>query len=184
MVHDRDARGLDPADLGPAPRRIVANLPYNAGTELLVGWLKGLSARPGSLAGMTLMFQREVADRLAAAPGSKTYGRLSVFAQWLCEVRPGFTVPPDAFTPPPKVWSRIVHLTPREVPLARADPAALERVTGAVFGQRRKMLRQSLKALGDPAALAHAAGVPETARPEQLGVAAFCALARALDGRG
>ncbi|GAB4167778.1 MAG: 16S rRNA (adenine(1518)-N(6)/adenine(1519)-N(6)) -dimethyltransferase RsmA [Thalassobaculales bacterium] len=171
-----DAMALDLASLGPPPRRVVANLPYNVGTALLLKWLE----RPADLAAITVMLQAEVVDRLAAAPGGKDYGRLSVLVQWLCRVEPLFGVPARAFWPPPRVASTVVRLTPRPAPLCAAPRPALERVTAAAFGQRRKMLRQSLKALGDPEALCAAAGVPATARPEDLPVEAFCAMARAI----
>jgi 16S rRNA (adenine1518-N6/adenine1519-N6)-dimethyltransferase len=173
-----DALTVDAASLGEAPRRIVSNLPYNVGTALLLQWL----AEPAPFAGLTLMFQKEVADRLVAKPGTKDYGRLTVLAQWLCAVRPLFEIPAAAFTPPPKVTSTVVQLTPRAGPLCAADRGCLERVTAAAFGQRRKMLRQSLKAASRaPAALLQAAGVPETARAEEIDIAGFCALARELE---
>jgi 16S rRNA (adenine1518-N6/adenine1519-N6)-dimethyltransferase len=132
---------------------------------------------------MTLMFQREVAERIVAAPGSKAYGRLGVLCGWRCEARILFDIPPAAFTPPPKVTSSVVSLRPRAEPLHPAPLDALERVTAAAFGQRRKMLRQSLKTLGtDPAPLLAAAGIDGTARAETLDIAAFCALARLLAG--
>ncbi len=126
-----------------APVRIVSNLPYNIGTELLVRWLT-TPAWPPFWATMTLMFQREVAQRIVAAPDTASYGRLAVLAGWRAQARIVFDVPPQAFTPPPKVTSSLVHLTPRQAPLP-ADVLALSRVTEAAFGQRRKMLRQSLK---------------------------------------
>jgi 16S rRNA (adenine1518-N6/adenine1519-N6)-dimethyltransferase len=170
-----DALAVEIAALGPAPRRIVANLPYNVATPLLLHWLDDIDA----IAGMTLMFQKEVADRLTAMPRSKDYGRLSVLVQWLCEVRRLFDISPRAFTPPPKVTSTVLQITPRAQPLHPADKATLERVTAAAFGQRRKMLRQSLRTL-TPAAteLLAAAGIPETTRAEELDVGQFCALAR------
>ncbi len=172
-----DALDVDPVALTEAPRHIVANLPYNIATPLLIRWL----SQAGAYAGLTLMFQKEVAQRLAAPPGGKTSGRLSVLAQWLCEVRLLFDVSPRAFTPPPKVTSSVVALTPRPAPLFEADQAVLQRVTGAAFGQRRKMLRASLKTLGtDTERLIAEAGVASTARAEELSVAEFCALARAL----
>ncbi len=177
-----DALTIDTVALGGPPRRIVANLPYNVATVLLVGWLEDIYRSPGCLTGLTVMFQKEVAERLAAPPGGRAYGRLSVLSQWLCEVRTLFEVSPRAFTPPPKVTSTVVELRPRPAPADPAQFESLERMTAAAFGQRRKMLRQSLKTLGvDSAALIAAAGVPETARAEQLTVADFCALARALD---
>jgi 16S rRNA (adenine1518-N6/adenine1519-N6)-dimethyltransferase len=173
-----DALEIDAGGLGAAPRRIVSNLPYNVGTALLLKWLE----RPQGFAGMTLMFQKEVAGRLLAKPGTKEYGRLSVLAQWLTSVRPLFEIPASAFTPPPKVTSTVLQITPRAEPLCPAPRATLERVTAAAFGQRRKMLRQSLKSLGPaPAALLAAAGIPETTRAEEVDVAGFCAIARALD---
>ena len=175
-----DALKLDPPAEAAAqrlapPYRIVANLPYNVATPLLLGWLASI-ARYESL---TLMFRSEVADRLAATPRTKAYGRLAVAAQWRCTVERLFTLPPGAFVPPPKVESTVVRLVPRPAPLAPADPALLERVTAAAFGQRRKMLRQALKALGGEA-LCRAAGAAPTARAEELSIEQFAALARAL----
>ena len=179
---EADALKTDVTALGAAPRRIVANLPYNVATPLLLGWLAALAHTPDAYAGFVLMFQKEVAERLGARPRYKEYGRLSVVVQWLCEVRCLFDVPPKAFTPVPKVTSTVVALIPRPRPLAPAHHATLERVTAAAFGQRRKMLRQSLKALsGDVRDLIAAAGVPETARAEDLSIEDFCALARAVD---
>ena len=180
-VIEADALEIEVAELGVAPRRVVANLPYNIATVLLLRWLGQLAADPTRFAGFVLMFQKEVAERLSAQPRRKTYGRLSIMAQWLCEARSLFDVPPRAFTPPPAVISTVVGLRPRPQPLAPATLAVLERVTAAAFGQRRKMLRQSLKTLGvDPGTLIAAAGVAETARAEELSVEDFCALARAL----
>jgi 16S rRNA (adenine1518-N6/adenine1519-N6)-dimethyltransferase len=173
-----DALALDPAALSDPPRKIVANLPYNIATPLLLGWLD----RIRDYDCLTLMFQREVAARLTAAPGTKSYGRLSVLVQWLTDTRILFDVPPSAFVPPPKVTSSVVRIVPRAQPLAPAPRSALERVTAAAFGQRRKMLRASLKALGTPVdALIERAGVMPTARAEELSVAEFCALARAVE---
>jgi 16S rRNA (adenine1518-N6/adenine1519-N6)-dimethyltransferase len=177
-VRPADALEVRLADLGPPPRIVVANLPYNVSTVLLLNWIGEADA----LDRLVLMFQKEVADRLLARPRSKDYGRLSVITQWRMRVKPLFDIPARAFTPPPKVTSTVVELVPRSEPLAPCRMATLERVTAAAFGQRRKMLRQSLKALGvDPAPLIAAAEVPETARAEELEVAAFCAMARALD---
>ncbi len=179
-----DALAVDVRPLGRAPRRIVANLPYNVATPLLAGWLTAVAETPGCLERMVLMFQREVAERLAAPAGNRTYGRLSVLAQWLCRVELLFDVPARAFTPPPNVVSAVVRLEPRAEPTQPARLADLERVTAAAFGQRRKMLRQSLKSLGgDPRDLLSAAEIDETARAESLAVADFCALARALHAR-
>lgn len=173
-----DALRLDPVALAPAPRKIVANLPYNIATPLLLGWLD----RIGEFDSLTLMFQREVALRLVAAPRTKSYGRLSVLTQWLALPRLLFEVPARAFTPPPKVVSSVVAIVPRPAPLAAAAKPALERVTAAAFGQRRKMLRSSLESLGlSVSPLLERAGVAPTARAEELSIAEFCALARALE---
>jgi 16S rRNA (adenine1518-N6/adenine1519-N6)-dimethyltransferase len=172
-----DALALDPVALSEAPRRIVANLPYNIATALLLKWLDRITEYET----LTLMFQREVAERLVAAPRSRAYGRLSVLVQWLCETQILFDIPPRAFTPPPKVTSSVVRLVPRAMPLAAADKTLLERVTAAAFGQRRKMLRSSLKSLGmPPGLLLAAADIAPTSRAEELSVAEFCALARAV----
>ena len=172
-----DALALDPVALSEAPRKIVANLPYNIATALLLRWL----GRIGAYESLTLMFQREVAERLVATPRSPAYGRMSVLVQWLTEPKILFDLPPSAFVPPPKVTSSVVMLTPRAAPLAPAAKPILERITGAAFGQRRKMLRSSLKPLGVPVdELLAAAGIPPTARAEELSVAEFCALARVL----
>jgi 16S rRNA (adenine1518-N6/adenine1519-N6)-dimethyltransferase len=177
QVIEGDALKIDVGHLGKPPRRIVANLPYNIATPLLIDWLK----RGRVLAGLTIMLQTEVAERLAAKPRSKDYGRLSVLVQWLAEIQRLFDVPARAFSPPPKVSSSIVQLIPREKPLFPAELAVLERVTQAAFGQRRKMLRQSLKRLApDPVALMVQAGIEPTDRAEQLSVEQFCALARAV----
>jgi 16S rRNA (adenine1518-N6/adenine1519-N6)-dimethyltransferase len=156
------------------PARIVSNLPYNIGTELLVRWLT-VRDWPPLWSSMTLMFQREVAERIVATPASDAYGRLGVLAGWRTEARIAFDVPPQAFTPPPKVTSSVVNLLPRAAPLA-TDVRKLGRVTEAAFGQRRKMLRQSLKPLGGEALLV-AAGIDPTRRPETLDVEEFVRLA-------
>tara|TARA_R110002110_G_scaffold80591_4_gene209851 strand:- start:1202 stop:2080 length:879 start_codon:yes stop_codon:yes gene_type:complete len=174
-----DALTVDIAALGAkhGKLRVVANLPYNISTPLLIGWLRQLSLFDR----FVLMFQSEVADRLAAPPGSKAYGRLSVAAQWRCGVRPLFTLPPRAFTPAPKVASTVVELTPRDRPLAQADPDILEEVVAAAFGQRRKMLRAALKGVfADPQAVLTAAGIAPQARAETVSIEGFCALAREL----
>ena len=159
--------------------RIVANLPYNIATMLLVGWLR-TEPWPPWYESLTLMFQREVAERIVAAPGGKAYGRLGVLAQWRTRPRILFDIDRRAFTPPPAVTSSLVELLPRATPLASADPRMLEIVVAAAFGQRRKMLRASLKSLGgDTSALIDAAGVGPTQRAEELSVEEFCALARA-----
>jgi 16S rRNA (adenine1518-N6/adenine1519-N6)-dimethyltransferase len=175
-VIEGDALSLDPSSLVPTPRKIVANLPYNIATPLLIGWLRRISEYES----LTLLFQKEVALRLTARPRSHDYGRLSIITQWLAAVRTLFDIPGSAFVPPPKVTSTLVQLTPRAVPLSDCGFAELERVTAAAFGQRRKMLRASLRVLGDSEALLAAAGVNPTARAEELRVEEFCGLARAL----
>jgi 16S rRNA (adenine1518-N6/adenine1519-N6)-dimethyltransferase len=176
-----DALDVDPRPLlNGGAARIVANLPYNIATPLLVAWLT-VEPWPPWYDSMVLMFQREVAARIVAPPGSKTYGRLSVLANWRSETKILFDVAPSAFVPPPKVTSSLVRFVPRPKPLA-CDRTALERVTQAAFGQRRKMLRQSLKALTpDVLALLAAAGLEPTARAEDIPVEGFVALARALE---
>jgi 16S rRNA (adenine1518-N6/adenine1519-N6)-dimethyltransferase len=177
-----DALETPLAGLGDPPRRVVANLPYNVSTALLTNWLDAVARDPRVAETFVLMFQKEVADRLVAKPGTKAYGRLSVLTQWLTRARVAFNVPRAAFTPPPKVVSTVVQLDPRPTPLAPADPDVLQRVTAAAFNQRRKMLRGSLKAVSaEPEGLCEMAGVDPTARAEALTVADFCALARALD---
>ncbi|TMJ26656.1 MAG: 16S rRNA (adenine(1518)-N(6)/adenine(1519)-N(6))-dimethyltransferase RsmA [Alphaproteobacteria bacterium] len=178
-VIEADALTVDPAVLGTAPRRIVANLPYNISTPLLVRWLQGADA----IADMVLMFQKEVVDRLVAVPRTKDYGRLSILAQHVCEVRRLFDVPPSAFVPPPKVTSSVARLTPRPPDQRLADLAPLEKITAAAFGQRRKMLRGSLAgAFADPVAVLEGLGLSPTARAEELSVADFVRLAGALSG--
>jgi 16S rRNA (adenine1518-N6/adenine1519-N6)-dimethyltransferase len=172
-VLEADALALDLTTLVPAPRRIVANLPYNIATPLLVGWLRQASEWEG----MTLMFQQEVADRIAAAPDSSAYGRLSVLAQWVCDVALLLRLPPAAFVPPPKVWSAVVGFTPHAVQPEPALFRAMEKLTAAAFGQRRKMLRGSLKSLGGEALLARADIDPQR-RAETLSTAEFDRLAR------
>lgn len=165
----------------PPPYRIVSNLPYNIGVPLLIRWLHD----PADIERMILMFQREVADRLTARPASKAYGRLSVLAQWLCETVTLFGLPASAFAPPPKVASSVVSLRPYAAPAAPADRACLERVTAAAFGQRRKMLRQSLKPLlAEPAGTLRSLGIDPAARGETLTVPQFCAIARSVAGQG
>jgi len=168
-----DALAQDLAALVPAPRHVVANLPYNIASPLLVGWLK----QAASWERLTLMFQQEVADRICAAPDTSAYGRLSVIAQWTCTAEFRLRIPPAAFVPPPKVWSAVVVLTPRPVQPEPDLFAAMERLTAAAFGQRRKMLRGSLRALGGEALLARAGIAPER-RAETLSIAEFDRLAR------
>jgi 16S rRNA (adenine1518-N6/adenine1519-N6)-dimethyltransferase len=165
--------------LDDGPVRVVANLPYNIATALLVSWLT-VEPWPPWYDRLTLMFQREVAERIVAKAGSKTYGRLSVLAGWRTEAKILFDIAPSAFVPPPKVTSSVVQLVPRQSPLP-CERSALERVTEAAFGQRRKMLRQSLKQLGiDPIPLLQNAGIDPTARAEDIPVEGFVALARGL----
>lgn len=167
------------AHLGGNRARVIANLPYNIATALLIDWLT-VEPWPPWYDALALMFQREVAERIAAAPGNKSYGRLSVLANWRCETKILFDVAPSAFVPAPKVTSSVMRLVPRAEPL-KCDAQALQRLTEAAFGQRRKMLRQSLKTLGvDALALLAAAGIEPTARAEEIPVEGFVALARAL----
>ena len=174
-VIEGDALAFDIATLGPAPLGIVANLPYNIGTRLLLRWLE----RVERIESMTLMFQKEVAARITAT-GGRDYGGLSVRAQWLCTCERLFDVSPRAFAPPPGVVSTVVRLVPRDTRLAPADPETLNAVTRAAFGQRRKMLRRALRSLTpDPQTLLESAGIPPDARAETLSIAEFCALARA-----
>jgi 16S rRNA (adenine1518-N6/adenine1519-N6)-dimethyltransferase len=179
ILHADDAIKADYAALCPPPRALVANLPYNIATTLLVGWLKQLHLFDS----FTLMFQKEVAERLTAETRTKDYGRLSVLAQWLCDVEQKFDLPPSAFTPPPKVTSTVVHLVPK----ARNDDISIElmeKLTAAAFGQRRKMLRQSLKSLGvDAQKLLDDAEIEGTKRAEELFVPDFLRLAAILRDR-
>jgi 16S rRNA (adenine1518-N6/adenine1519-N6)-dimethyltransferase len=177
-VIEGDALEFDPRTRPAPPARVVANLPYNIATALLVRWLT-TEPWPPWYDRLVLMFQREVALRITAAPGGKAYGRLSVLAGWRSEARILFDIAPSAFVPPPKVTSSLVELIPRRVPLACVS-GALQRVTEAAFGQRRKMLRQSLKSLGvDAGELLNVAGIEATARAEDIPVEGFVALARA-----
>lgn len=180
VIVEADALKTDMRALAEGPARIISNLPYNIGTPLLVGWLQ-TEPWPPWYESLTLMFQREVAERITALPGTKAYGRLGVLAQWRTRPRIVFDVDRRAFTPPPSITSSVVELVPRETPLAEAPPRMLERVVAAAFGQRRKMLRASLKSLGlgDPTRFIEAAGISPTQRAEELSVEAFCALARA-----
>jgi 16S rRNA (adenine1518-N6/adenine1519-N6)-dimethyltransferase len=178
-----DALAIDPRPHLAPPVRVVANLPYNVGTELLVRWLTP-AEWPPFWASLTLMFQKEVAERIVAAPGSKAYGRLSILAQWRTDARIAFEIPPRAFTPPPKVTSAVVHLERLEHPRFPADAATLSAVVALAFGQRRKMLRASLRPLGgDVEALLAAAGIAPTDRAEQVSLEAFCRLARQVAAR-
>ena len=180
-VLNADALDIDPlAHLTP-PIRIVANLPYNVGTELLVRWLTP-PVWPPVWQSLTLMFQKEVAERIVAKPGSKAYGRLALLAQWRCEARIVMTLPPEAFTPAPKIHSAVVHLTALPQPRYPADAAILSRVVAAGFNQRRKMLRAALKGIApDIEARLEAAGIAPTQRAEEIPLERFCALARELE---
>jgi 16S rRNA (adenine1518-N6/adenine1519-N6)-dimethyltransferase len=179
-VLEGDAMQIDPRPHLHGTARIVANLPYNVGTALLVRWLGG--PWPPWWESLTLMFQREVAERIVAPPGSKSYGRLSVLAQWRAQPRIAFEVSPRAFTPPPKVTSAVVHIVPTEQP-AGVDPARLEALTAAAFAQRRKMLRQSLKGVvADASGFLEGCGIDPARRAESLSITEFVALARELTG--
>ena len=183
-VVEGDALALDPADHLDAPWRVVANLPYNVGTELLVRWLTP-AEWPPRWSSLTLMFQREVAERIVAAPGGKAYGRLAVLAQWRAEARIAMALPPEAFVPPPKVRSAVVRLDALPEPRFPAPAAALERVVATGFNQRRKMLRASLRPLsdkfgGDVEGAVRAAGLDPTDRAERVPLEGWCALARAM----
>jgi 16S rRNA (adenine1518-N6/adenine1519-N6)-dimethyltransferase len=175
-LHAGDALETDFNTLAPPPWQVVANLPYNIATPLLLGWL----AQPQNFTRITVLVQKEVAERMAAKPGGKTYGRLAVASQWRADVRLLFDIGPQAFVPAPKVTSTLVELTPRAA-LAEAEPAKLERVTAAAFNQRRKMLRAALRSLWpDADAKLAQAGIDPTRRAETLSIEEFCALARLL----
>ena len=180
QVIEGDALLIDPLQHLTPPIRVAANLPYNVGTELLVRWLTPPDWPP-FWQSLTLMFQREVAERIVATPGSKAYGRLALLAQWRSDARIALTLPPDAFTPPPKVSSAVVHLTALPEPRFPADPAVLSNVVARAFNQRRKMLRASLKGLApDIEDRLIAVGIKPTERAEQISLEEFCALARAV----
>lgn len=179
-VIEGDALQIDAlAHLTP-PIAICANLPYNVGTELLVRWLTP-AVWPPVWSSLTLMFQKEVAQRIVAKPGDKAYGRLAVLAQWRCDAHIAMHLPPEAFSPPPKVSSAVVHLRALPAPRFEADAKVLERVVAAGFNQRRKMLRASLKGLSpDIEDHLNAVGIPPTERAERVSIEAFCALAQQL----
>ena len=180
QVLEGDALAIDPMAHLNAPIRVAANLPYNIGTELLVRWLTP-PRWPPFWQSLTLMFQREVAERITAQPGSKAYGRLAILAQWRCTANIVLSLPPEAFTPPPKVSSAVVHLVALKEPKFPADAKTLERVVAMAFNQRRKMLRSALKPLGgDIEDRLRAAGIAPTDRAENVPLEGFCALARAL----
>ena len=180
QVLEGDALAIDPMAHLNAPIRVAANLPYNIGTELLVRWLTP-PRWPPFWQSLTLMFQREVAERITAQPGSKAYGRLAILAQWRCTANIALSLPPEAFTPPPKVSSAVVHLVALKEPKFPADAKTLERVVAMAFNQRRKMLRSVLKPLGgDIEDRLRAAGIAPTDRAESVPLEGFCALARAM----
>lgn len=176
-VIEGDALEIDPvAATGGDKTRIAANLPYNVGTQLLLKWVT-TEKWPPFWSSLTLMFQKEVGERISAAPGSKAYGRLGVLCGWRCKGGILFDISPKAFTPPPKVTSAVVHMTPDPSPLP-CNLKSLERITAAAFGQRRKMLRASLKSLSpESEALIRRAGIAPTARAEEIDIAGFVALA-------
>ena len=180
QVIEGDALKIDPLAYLTPPIMVVANLPYNVGTELLVRWLTP-PVWPPFWGSLTLMFQREVAERIVAQPGSKAYGRLALLAQWRADAQIVLSLPPQAFTPPPKVSSAVVRVTALAEPRFPADAKTLERVVAKAFNQRRKMMRSALKGL-TPDLEDHltAAGIDPTARAETVGLEAFCALARSL----
>ena len=178
IIREDDALTIAVDEILPQGGHIVSNLPYNIGTALFVQWLTG-PVWPPCWQSLTLMFQREVADRIVAAPGSDAYGRLAVLAQWRSGARLAMPVHRSAFTPPPKVMSAVIHLTPSPQPEG-VNPAMLERLTAAAFGQRRKMLRQSLKAVPGAVAALEGLGIESTRRAETLLVEEFVALARAM----
>ncbi len=177
-VINADALDLDVSAHLSAPIKIVANLPYNVGTELLVRWLTP-QVWPPYWDSLTLMFQKEVAQRIVAKPGSKAYGRLAILAGWRCDVRIVMNLPPEAFTPPPKVHSAVVHLKRLNAPRYEADAKVLSRVVAAAFNQRRKMLRSSLKSISpDIETYLKTAGIKPSERAERVPLEGFCALAR------
>lgn len=184
QVINGDALEIDAAALLTPPIRIVANLPYNVGTELLLRWLSP-KVWPPFWESLTLMFQKEVAERIVAKPGTDHYGRLALLAQWRTDPKIVLHLPPEAFTPAPKVHSAVVHLKRLPEPRYPADPGVLSRVTAMAFNQRRKMLRSSLKGLGgEVEALLESVGIAPTARAEEIALDKFCALARAVAARG
>lgn len=180
-VIEGDALEVDPTQYLEGPIKIAANLPYNVGTELLIRWMTP-KTWPPFWDSLTLMFQREVAERIVATPGSKAYGRLALMVSWRADAQIVMSLPPEAFTPPPKVHSAVVHIKRLDQPRYPAQARLLERVVAAAFNQRRKMLRSALKGVS-PMIEDHlvAAGIPPTARAEEIGLEDFCALARALD---
>lgn len=179
-VLNEDALKVSEAEILPGKAHIIANLPYNVATPLLIKWLHNRH----QFKSMTLMFQKEVADRIAAEPRTKAYGRLSILSQWLCHVSKQFDISPKAFTPPPKVTSSVIKLVPRDEPAYPAKFQTLEKIVAAAFGQRRKMLRASLKSMnGMNEDIISAAGIKPTQRAEELSVEEFCNLSNAYDQR-
>ncbi len=177
-VHNEDALEIAEEDILETKAHIIANLPYNVATPLLIKWLK----KRHLFKSMTLMFQKEVADRIVADPRTKAYGRLSILSQWLCDTSKQFDISPKAFVPPPKITSTVIKLVPLDQPRFEAKQEVLEKVVAAAFGQRRKMLRASLKSLGgNPEEKLEKAGIKPTSRAEELTVEDFCALARAYE---
>ena len=175
---NEDALKINYEKLGEGPRAIISNLPYNVGTALLLKWLEQVHL----FSSFTLMFQKEVAERLVAQPKTNHYGRLSIITQWLCEAELVFTVPPSCFSPPPKVMSAIVFLKPRKKPLYPACKKTLESLTAMAFNQRRKMIRSSLKSIPQIEKLCELAEINVTSRAEELSIEQFCKLANLLDG--
>jgi len=183
-VVEGDALKIDVTQYLRPPVRVVANLPYNVGTELLIRWLTP-QTWPPFWDSLTLMFQKEVAQRITAQPGSRAYGRLSILTQWRARARMVMEIPPAAFTPPPKVTSSVVQIERREEMLFPADEAILTRVVAAAFGQRRKMLRASLRGLHpDIESVLESVDIKPTERAENVSIEGFCALARALEKAG
>ena len=185
-IIEGDALAIKPQKLADGPYRIVSNLPYNIGTALLTNWLDDSwqnGAWQPQFLSMTLMFQKEVAQRITAQANDKHYGRLAVLTNWLCHTELAFEVDRQVFVPPPRVTSAIAHIEPRNRPMAEAQREVLANLTAAAFGQRRKMLRSSLKQIcSDPMVLLEEAGIDETARAEVLTIDEFCKLARLLPG--
>ena len=175
-----DALKIDPSTLAEGRVKVVANLPYNVATALLIKWLDNITF----FESLTLMFQKEVADRIAAPPGGKAYGRLSIITQWLCETYQEFDIPPQAFFPPPKITSTVINIIPRKQPLAAVKKESLEKLCRIMFSQRRKMLRKSLKQVtSSPDAILAEAEIDPQARPETLTIEQCCCLANIVYGK-
>lgn len=178
-VIKEDALRADVTQVAPeAPRIIIANLPYNIATTLLINWLKQIREDHHTFESMTLMFQKEVAERIVAKPNTKAYGRLSIISQWLCETSMLFDLPPSAFVPPPKVTSSVVHFTPRILNYDAPNFEKVEKITASAFNQRRKMIRSSLK---EYAEILQTSGIDETKRAENLTIEEYIKLSDALD---